>query len=221
MYLKNSPSLPTDSPTIDGVFTELDNHAGPASRCAIPPYTMDQPSVSDAALPLSSHVASASFVSDGSLFEGGGVSVVSMNHKDDDQLDYQSNNGDGESTSPHLRPVQDDEGCSLWSNSTPNSPDIPAADTLDLCELDDNGKIVWKDIYRWRLMLEDNWCAGRFTTREIVGHGEAIYCLQFDEDKIVSGSRDRKCRYFEFFINVHNNLPFVNRYCQGLGHQEW
>jgi F-box and WD-40 domain protein 1/11 len=65
--------------------------------------------------------------------------------------------------------------------------------------------VDWKWIYRQRLELERNWAtphlfeseSGRWVAHgyrsfEFVGHDEAIYCLQFDRDKILSGSRDSK-----------------------------
>ncbi|TPX49755.1 hypothetical protein SeLEV6574_g01291 [Synchytrium endobioticum] len=48
----------------------------------------------------------------------------------------------------------------------------------------------WKYIYQQRARLERNWTEGNYIVRELVGHNEAIYCLQFDESKIISGSRD-------------------------------
>ncbi|KAL2913590.1 hypothetical protein HK105_206892 [Polyrhizophydium stewartii] len=48
----------------------------------------------------------------------------------------------------------------------------------------------WKHIYHQRWLLEKNWREGNYVVRDITGHAEAIYCIQFDEDKIVSGSRD-------------------------------
>ncbi|KAJ1542414.1 hypothetical protein HK405_009997, partial [Cladochytrium tenue] len=55
----------------------------------------------------------------------------------------------------------------------------------------------WKRIYRDRLTIEENWRLGRYSVREIVAHPEAVYCVQFDEDKIVSGSRDHTVKVFD------------------------
>lgn len=65
--------------------------------------------------------------------------------------------------------------------------------------------VDWKWIYRQRLELERNWSmphqfdqeTGQWVPHgykcfEFMGHEEAVYCLQFDRDKIVSGSRDGK-----------------------------
>lgn len=50
--------------------------------------------------------------------------------------------------------------------------------------------LSWKFIYQQRLQLEKNWICGRYTSRELLGHTQAVYCIQFDNDKIISGSRD-------------------------------
>lgn len=50
--------------------------------------------------------------------------------------------------------------------------------------------INWKHLYRQRRQLERNWDTGSYTLRHIPAHSEGIYCIQFDELKIVSGSRD-------------------------------
>ncbi|KAJ3291214.1 hypothetical protein HK104_006274 [Borealophlyctis nickersoniae] len=55
---------------------------------------------------------------------------------------------------------------------------------------DRHADINWKYIYQQRSQLEHNWREGNYVPKVFSGHQEAIYCLQFDEDKIVSGSRD-------------------------------
>ena len=67
--------------------------------------------------------------------------------------------------------------------------------------------VDWKWIFRHRMQLERNWkwahrfdhLTGQFISQgyrtfEFMGHEEAVYCLQFDRDKIVSGSRDGKIK---------------------------
>ncbi|KXS18836.1 WD40 repeat-like protein [Gonapodya prolifera JEL478] len=51
-----------------------------------------------------------------------------------------------------------------------------------------------RHIYRQKLLLERNWRSRRYNKSELTGHEEGVYCLQFDEDKIVSGSRDDTIR---------------------------
>ncbi|KAF9415811.1 hypothetical protein BGZ94_010389 [Podila epigama] len=50
--------------------------------------------------------------------------------------------------------------------------------------------INWKHLYRQRKMLCRNWATGVHSAKLLPGHAEGIYCIQFDERKIVSGSRD-------------------------------
>ncbi|CAG8541512.1 1493_t:CDS:2 [Paraglomus occultum] len=50
--------------------------------------------------------------------------------------------------------------------------------------------INWKYLYHQRSRLDSKWRQGKYETRELPGHSESIYCIQFDEHKIISGSRD-------------------------------
>ncbi|KAG0348403.1 hypothetical protein BG004_005244 [Podila humilis] len=50
--------------------------------------------------------------------------------------------------------------------------------------------INWKFLYKQRQLLEQNWARGAHSARLLPGHAEGIYCIQFDERKIASGSRD-------------------------------
>lgn len=59
-------------------------------------------------------------------------------------------------------------------------------------EEDRYADLNWRYIYQQRHLLARNWWEGNCVCRDFLGHDEAIYCLQFDSDKIVSGSRDRK-----------------------------
>ena len=51
-------------------------------------------------------------------------------------------------------------------------------------------QIDWKSIYKQRLKIQKNWENQDYAVSEFQGHQEAIYCLQFDTDKILTGSRD-------------------------------
>ncbi|KAI9359996.1 quinon protein alcohol dehydrogenase-like superfamily [Zopfochytrium polystomum] len=78
----------------------------------------------------------------------------------------------------------------LLAQTYPVDVPLQRDDTKKSAKLDEDR------LYRDRLQLEDNWRNGRYTAREIMGHGDAIYCLQFDEDKIISGSRDHQIKIF-------------------------
>lgn len=62
---------------------------------------------------------------------------------------------------------------------------IPEADQLD-----------WRYIYRQRLVLESNWIKGIHEHSTLIGHIDAVYCLQYNKDRIISGARDGKSSYF-------------------------
>ncbi|KAI8815408.1 WD40-repeat-containing domain protein [Cladochytrium replicatum] len=55
----------------------------------------------------------------------------------------------------------------------------------------------WKHIYKQHKLLQRNWRDDVRTSRSITGHDEAVYCLQFDDDKIISGSRDDTIRVWD------------------------
>ncbi|KAH6559912.1 hypothetical protein BASA50_009002 [Batrachochytrium salamandrivorans] len=69
--------------------------------------------------------------------------------------------------------------------------DVPESISLSAVATTDRYiHLDWKHIYHERHRLEKNWYEGVYSARNINAHDEAIYCLQFDENKIVSGSRD-------------------------------
>ncbi|GAA5810738.1 hypothetical protein MFLAVUS_004164 [Mucor flavus] len=65
--------------------------------------------------------------------------------------------------------------------------------------------INWKRLYRNRHGIEQRWIEGDFKLRifppkncpESDLHGEGIYCLQFDKEKYVTGSRDRTIKIWD------------------------
>jgi len=61
-------------------------------------------------------------------------------------------------------------------------------------------KQEWKRMYQARLELERNWRLGPKLAGKAVylsGHTDSVYCLQFDEEKIITGSRDRTIRVWD------------------------
>ncbi|KAI8575240.1 hypothetical protein K450DRAFT_262753 [Umbelopsis ramanniana AG] len=64
--------------------------------------------------------------------------------------------------------------------------------------------INWRHLYQQRYQLEKRWKSGEFQVREISSnpsrpdaHTAGIYCIQFDDEKIVSGSRDHTVKVWD------------------------
>jgi F-box and WD-40 domain protein 1/11 len=57
--------------------------------------------------------------------------------------------------------------------------------------------IDYADLYRRRTALVHRWRKGQVETRYLEGHQDSVYCLQFDSDKIVSGSRDKNIKIWD------------------------
>jgi len=65
-------------------------------------------------------------------------------------------------------------------------------------------KLNWRYMYTLRRRLESNWELGKFTNFQLPhpdhpeeGHGECIYSLQFNDQYLVSGSRDRSLKIWD------------------------
>ncbi|CAK4031502.1 F-box WD repeat-containing 1A [Lecanosticta acicola] len=68
------------------------------------------------------------------------------------------------------------------------------------CGLPKHKKQEWRKMYKARLDLDRNWRAGAMDAGKAVylsGHTDSVYCLQFDENKIITGSRDRTLRVWD------------------------
>ncbi|KAL9013039.1 MAG: hypothetical protein Q9173_002237 [Seirophora scorigena] len=52
----------------------------------------------------------------------------------------------------------------------------------------------WKGMWRARKALHQRWLDSHAAAIYLEGHYDSVYCVQFDEDKIVTGSRDRTVR---------------------------
>ena len=58
----------------------------------------------------------------------------------------------------------------------------------------------WKTMYQARKAVEANWRKGAMGAGKAIylsGHTDSVYCLQFDEEKIITGSRDRTIRVWD------------------------
>ncbi|KAF9125795.1 hypothetical protein BGW39_007136 [Mortierella sp. 14UC] len=57
--------------------------------------------------------------------------------------------------------------------------------------------VNWKYLCMQRKLLEKNWTQGVHSARELPGHTEGIYCIQFDSYKVISGSRDTTIKVWD------------------------
>ncbi|KAL4810318.1 WD40-repeat-containing domain protein [Aspergillus unguis] len=55
----------------------------------------------------------------------------------------------------------------------------------------------WKKLYLVRRALESRWKEGKAAAIYLQGHTDSVYCVQFDENKIITGSRDRTIRVWD------------------------
>ncbi|KAL5339139.1 WD40-repeat-containing domain protein [Aspergillus crustosus] len=55
----------------------------------------------------------------------------------------------------------------------------------------------WKKLLLVRRALESRWKDGKAAAIYLQGHTDSVYCIQFDEDKIITGSRDKTIRVWD------------------------
>lgn len=55
----------------------------------------------------------------------------------------------------------------------------------------------WKRMFMVRQALERRWKEGKAAAIYLHGHTDSVYCVQFDENKIITGSRDRTIRIWD------------------------
>lgn len=65
----------------------------------------------------------------------------------------------------------------------------------------------WEKMYQARQQIEKNWAAGKGKAIYMAGHTDSVYCVQFDEHKIITGSRDRTIRVWD--INTFKCLKVI------------
>ncbi|ROT36188.1 WD40 repeat-like protein [Sodiomyces alkalinus F11] len=58
-------------------------------------------------------------------------------------------------------------------------------------------EVDWRKVYQVKQQLDRSWREGKARPVYLNGHLDSIYCLQFDESKIVTGSRDRTIRIWD------------------------
>ncbi len=55
----------------------------------------------------------------------------------------------------------------------------------------------WRRMYLVRRAIDDRWANGKAAAIYLNGHKDNVYCMQFDEHKIITGSRDRTIRVWD------------------------
>lgn len=58
------------------------------------------------------------------------------------------------------------------------------------------GFLDYRDLYIRRMWVADRWRKGTVSTSYLTGHTDSIYCVQFDGEKIITGSRDRTIKFW-------------------------
>ncbi|KAL8951412.1 MAG: hypothetical protein Q9222_002603 [Ikaeria aurantiellina] len=69
----------------------------------------------------------------------------------------------------------------------------------------------WKRMWKVRKALHQRWKDGHAAAIYLEGHHDSVYCVQFDEDKILTGSRDRTIRVWDahtFRLRKILGVPF-------------
>lgn len=92
---------------------------------------------------------------------------------------------------------------SMWRNifggefgrASPLVADQPQSGGLGYGTLSPNQE--WKKMWRARKALQQRWADGYAAAIYLEGHSDTVYCVQFDENKIITGSRDRTLRVWD------------------------
>ena len=57
-------------------------------------------------------------------------------------------------------------------------------------------EIDWHYWFKQRYQLERRWMLGEVSTHYLLGHYDSVYCLQFDEQRIITGGRDCTIKFW-------------------------
>ena len=75
---------------------------------------------------------------------------------------------------------------SIYAGEQPNTMETLPPLTLD-----------WRRMYKDRCELDNRWRTSEPKTFSFDGHDDSIYCVDFDNDKIITGSRDRTIKIWD------------------------
>ncbi|GMR48239.1 hypothetical protein PMAYCL1PPCAC_18434, partial [Pristionchus mayeri] len=89
----------------------------------------------------------------------------------------------------------------LWKGLCNRSRDYRmcsiAAEKAQIAKFTQDGTVRWQEAFGERYRLWSNWHSGRCTVRTLSGHREGVVCVQFDGDRVVSGSTDTTIRCWD------------------------
>ncbi|KAG0223787.1 hypothetical protein BGW42_005544 [Actinomortierella wolfii] len=74
-------------------------------------------------------------------------------------------------------------------------------------------RVYWKKLCHDRLMIQQRWNKAPHKSR-LVGHDDSVYCIQFDHEKIVTGSRDRTIKFWD--IHTYQNTHTLKGHTQSV-----
>jgi len=57
--------------------------------------------------------------------------------------------------------------------------------------------LPWRELYQRRAALDARWTSGTPYPRQLRGHADSVYCLEFDSQRIISGSRDQTIKAWD------------------------
>lgn len=57
--------------------------------------------------------------------------------------------------------------------------------------------LPWRELYQRRSALDARWTKGTPNPRHLRGHADSVYCLEFDSQRIISGSRDQTIKAWD------------------------
>ncbi|KAJ2809243.1 hypothetical protein H4R20_000238 [Coemansia guatemalensis] len=55
----------------------------------------------------------------------------------------------------------------------------------------------WRYLFQQRIELDRHWLKGIADIQVLAGHADSVYCVQYDHEKIVTGSRDRTIKIWD------------------------
>ncbi|GAA5996639.1 hypothetical protein JCM5350_001115 [Sporobolomyces pararoseus] len=83
------------------------------------------------------------------------------------------------------------------ASAAPIPPPSPSLSLSLSSNLEPPTYLDWPKLFKDRWLLEKRWDDGNPSWNWLEGHEDSVYCLQFDEKKVISGSRDKTIRIWD------------------------